>query len=86
MLSLLPPLRGAAIWGRWGLQKLKPMRLAKITRFARWGLSLRHRRLEVCRVVYCYHPRSKDESAEAKPAPPNLPKNLTPRVTRYGAP
>lgn len=76
---------GATAWGRWGLRRFKPTRLDRITRFARWGLSLRHRRIDVCRIVYCYHPNAKDQVAEAKPTPPKLPKGLTPRVTRYGA-
>lgn len=75
---------GAAAWGRWGLQRFKPGRLAKLTKFARWSLSLRHKKIDVCRYVYCYQPAPKDQVAAAKPPPPKM--GISPRVTHYGAP
>lgn len=82
---------GATAWGRWGLQRLKPGRLAQFTKFARWSLSLRRHKVEACTFkIFCRSkPHEELKSAEATTPPPKGAGRISPGLparVHYGAP
>lgn len=83
---------GANAWGRWGLQRLKPGRLTQFTKFARWGLSLRHQKVQACTFKIFCRPKPHDEIKSAEAAAPPQPKGAgriapsLPARIHYGAP
>lgn len=82
---------GAEAWGRWGLQRFKPGRLTEVTRMARWTLSLRHKKIDICAIRIFCRPKPAEEVKTAEAAQPKpkgagrLAPGLPARV-HYGAP
>jgi len=82
---------GAEAWGRWGLQRLKPGRLTEVTRLARWTLSLRHQKIDICAIRIFCRPRPAEgvKTAEAAQPKPKGAGRLAPGLparVHYGAP
>ena len=83
---------GGEVWGRWGLQRLKPGRLTEVTRLARWTLSLRHRKVDFCAIKVFCPAKSADEIKTADAAAQPKPKGAghvspgLPARVHYGAP
>ncbi|WP_293403451.1 hypothetical protein [Phenylobacterium sp.] len=82
---------GAEAWGRWGLQRIKPGRLTEVTRLARWTLSLRHQRIDICSIkIFCRSkPAEELKTAEAAQPKPKAAGPIAPGLPariHYGAP